>query len=527
MKKADFIKEAKRRGLDMDEAKRKFLEIDSSGGFEDSTPVETTSNIEPSTTTEKAPEDSGIRAAYKSMFPRAGEKLEEGASLGKALPSIALDAASLPGRAIASLPALAPGGESYSEALARKKGKEGTGIKGAIGSIVRDPATLMSMTGGGAASGAIGKGVAQAGLKGLAGKVATGAGIGAVEGAISGATHGTEAVSEGEAAPMEALKGAALETGVSAVTGGALPAIGAGIAKTGGIVRDKATDLAQAAYKPTKSALKKGFDPENIYKYDLGGTFEQTLNKSAKKLNELDDQIDNILTKASNDIPDAKISPVKAIDNFIANVESGQIDDYFADEDMAIATAEKIKSAFEKRGMLNDIDLKQVREAKSLLGRKAYKSGVLKSEEGALKDRVGQDIYDALKIELESIVPEISEPNKAMSEIIPVKRAAEEAIDRFGNRNQIFSASNIGTALTGAVGSTLVDPTMAGIGTLGLLGAKTFLDRGRGAAVADITGKALQKIPESQAAGMSSTGLRAALRGLTDEQLQNYAKGKK
>jgi hypothetical protein len=426
-------------------------------------------DIAKSTMPEEEPqtEPSKAEGIAESLFPRTvkagiaekertGGKPTIGSFFKEGLPSAGLDALSLAGRTVASIPALMPGGEKFSDAIKRTESDK-SGVAGFIGDVVRDPATMAGVLTGGAASGAL-KG---AGIIGKAGapliqKIGAGAAIGAAEGAGSGVTRGIENVMEGEQTVGEAAKSAAIETGASATMGGIFPAMQK---FAGDAFQSVGKKIQMSGIRPQSKAIKQGFDIDNVFKHNLDGTLQESAEKLDLKFNDLGAQLRNELTKtdAQVDLSDAlinakeylagsreklaeqggKIADIdKAVEKFLGDVEAltpdGKVD---------LLTANKYKRAIGKMGAWNIKDPNAQLEAQKEVANAFYRA-------------MNESIMDAADNS-----DNLRRINKELSEIIPIERAIIERIP-VAARQDLFSLSDI-VSTAGAIAS--MDPKAWGL----------------------------------------------------------------
>jgi hypothetical protein len=261
MTRLDFIKEMQSRDKTPDEIRNGLATL----SFDDTEPA--------------APKDDSFGAA---AMPRTSALTSE-ASIPKIAGAAASDILSLPGRALASLPRLAKGGEGFREALARKGGEKDEGrVANFAEDIVRDPATLTTMAVGGPILKAADKlplnSIKSAALRAL-GK---GAAVGGGEGIVSASTHAAENVGEGK--PVD-WKAAAGEIAAS----GAIPAMGGGLFKGANTLLKKYVPevagpsleaLQTAGTKEGRTALKEASGKS----YQLGGEILSDIQNIDSKL---------------------------------------------------------------------------------------------------------------------------------------------------------------------------------------------------------------------------------------------------
>lgn len=272
---------------------------------------------------------------------------------------------------------------------------------------------------------------------------------GGVGGAISEGVKGT--VGEGD---INIVKGAK-EAGKGLATGAVVSGTLAGI---GPVLKTQAVKFAQSAMKPLKGARKGGFKQENVFKHDVGGSFQQTVKKSKTKIDGADKKLKNIIDNWQSANPKKKIFADDLFDDVLNDIDKGKIPGVVpGDFQKATNVLNAIITDQKKTGKLGElIDLQTLRKLKTEVGKKAYIAG----REGEIGEKEAiKEVYRRLSERMNSIIPEAIEQNQIMADLLPVKEVAESAIERFGNRNKIFSLKNLfilggGIGIAGTTGST-------------------------------------------------------------------------
>lgn len=415
------------------------------------------------------------------VFPRAAQvradegQIAEGKPMVRAGLGSALDLVSIPGRTIASAPALLPGGESFSEAFSRPQGKQREGIGGKAleigGSIVRDPVTALGT-------------LATGGANLLATPARTLFARGAVAGLpLVGAQQTKRFAEEGKVSPSEA----ALETGINAL----LPVIGQQLQRG-------AKAVFRSGIKPKMKARDLGFDPEAIINHKIEGSFENIVKKSSARIDEAKRVADDIIEQAAKTNPEAKFDIESTIIQFMDDAENGKVSSILiGDEKNALKIADDFFNSLKKRNLIDEDGLSsisQFQQIKRELGKRGFQKSRLVSDETALKAKVADLLYFDVMNEIENVVPEIAAPNKMMADLIPVRSAVIDAISRTGNRNAVLNASNL-MMLHGLASPTAMItggnlPKTAGT-VLSGLGANILLRQGRGGALLSKAGRSL------------------------------------
>ncbi len=395
----------------------------------------------------------------KEIFPRASETQEKTLNekekpsffddLKKAASGSA-DFYSLPGRAIASLPSLAKGGETYSEALQRKTGKEGTGISGFVGTVLRDPALIPASiaTGGMNIAG-----------KPLLSKVLSGAGAGLREGITSSGVHQLEKFGEtGRVSPKEA----AIETATSTLAGGAASGIGALIDPIKKATSEAVGDLFKKAgekieistLKPSKRVIKdvyvkKGENPtqkfiDNVFKYGLDGDIDTALKKINGKFDDLSSQL-SAKIKAS----DAKIDIEAAFARSVDKLTESPSKSFGSNKDLE-GIVKNILGEIQYISPDGIVSIADAQNIKRAVGTKGAWVNGLTDPEAAARQKVYNAFYSELKQEIEKNAPDgVKEINRQLSDLMPIEQAIIERIP-VKTRNDMVSLTDvIGT--TGAI----------------------------------------------------------------------------
>jgi hypothetical protein len=313
------------------------------------------------------------------------------------------------------------------------------------------------------------------------------AATGLAEALPSAAAGQAERVGEGgEFTPKEA----ALEIGA----GVALPVLGQAAKGLG-------KDIFQGMLKPKAVALRKANTTHNelsdiAEKYGLFGDFEAVVKKATKRLDEVDNQIESVLTspKAQNatiDIDAVAINLLDEAKNKTDNLRSylppggPEGKDYFEQLESAITSIYKSLDDTKQTG---DVAPKTARQIKQWLNTKSFKKGP-PSEDSEMHALARELFYLRTMDELAKKVPDIKPLNQEMSELIKMRSFVSEAIPRLSNRDRITNAKGLAGGFLGSqfgpAGSYLG-------GAIGSIGDRA-LGRGLGAKLVYGTGELMQK----------------------------------
>jgi hypothetical protein len=415
-----------------------------------------------------------------ALFPRSGERSREyaqGTAKGGILrdaTTAASDLLSLPGRVVSALPALKPGGESFTESMGRTRAKEDTNpVLGFAENVARSPAM-----GAGGVAGSLARGAGMK-LAGSAPALARNVVGGVAEAAPSIAAAQGERIAEGRGASAGEV---ATEAAVSAV----LPIVGAGL-------RGAGRGLMTSAMKPTNASVRKaGFTPEqlvrNAEKHDVIGTFasfKKNADKVQEALDAADEGMDRVLTEASTK-KGVKINTLEAFTDVLDEIDNPNPQfTPFAPGDFRTArnALEDVYEDIDRIGLSGELTADKARDLKSWLARQAFKKGPAIAED-SIKDKVKELLNLKLKDAIEKAVPEAAQYNQTMHELIPLKRILLEADKRAGNKNAILSLPNL---IIGGAGYAASKPEYA----LPLIAGTAMMAKGRGAGLTLNAGKAL------------------------------------
>lgn len=301
---------------------------------------------------------------------------------------------------------------------------------------------------------------------------------------------------------------------------GAKPA-GQAVAKTiapleGGFAKGSkamAQRLVQRDYMPLKSDLKAGWSADNAIKHGLyGKDVGKLAEDGTKKLADLY-QKQKALIKAGKDAG-GRVDFQKAIDETLADIEKGQDSELW---DKAPKLAEEYKRRISRIRDLNGAEAKdasalkaQSDKVRAALNKDVADAQLVKSDlgedaafaskkgtpgidpEAAARGRFAAILYSKTKEQIEKNTPEgLREINKAMSEIIPLRNAAEY-------RAEVLGRQRVGKLTDFILGGSAMAMPKVGVPALVL---KKFVDSPKFTKVA---GK-LQEFAEKMVAARSGS----------------------
>jgi hypothetical protein len=480
-----------------------------------------------------APAQREIPAAARAIYPRttALGPQAKGLDVAKA---VGLDVLSYPGRAIASIPALARGGQAFVEAQGQTKSTQG-GVPGFVGDVVRHPSTIPGMLGGAAVA---------AGAKGLAAipavaNAAKGAGIGAqalrgFTGIAGAGSRGASLVGAAGRSAAETVPGMLInqadrdQTGQGAsfasaagelALGAAVPFAGAAVkgaakavkAAAGKVLQGTGEKILAATFKATKKAYENGFDPKTVTKYRLEGSLDESLEKTDKLIKSLSGELRDKLagSDATVDVAQAvaevgdEITANKAR-QFGANSQIGKAVDYM------LAELEEIAPD-------GVVDLTTANEIKRGVGRMGAWSYGQRDAESSAREAVANMLYTKLRVAIENAAPDgVKEINRQISELIPVEQALIHRIP-VAQRNDIISLTDV----IGGAGAVLSGPKGWALAIANKLSKSSKV----GGALARLGGDIAERAAQPSDATTVGTLSQGALRALGNPILRGAAGG--
>lgn len=271
-------------------------------------------------------------------------------------------------------------------------------------------------------------------------------------------------------------------TKAAAVVGAALPVVGLGMKLVGHLARGTGAKIQSAVIRPSAADVADGFKIQNLNKYDLGGSLNQTIAKSELYLNKLSNQL-SVKLKGSKEFVDLNkvyLETAKKLGGDKA-AQFGEI----GGVGRALQGLEK-EIALVVGGEKGIVSVPTAQLIKQGAGKKgAWVFGNADPDARAV-EKVYNAFYNTLKKEIETRSPEgVKEINRQMSEIIPVVHAALRRLP-VAERNNVLS-------LTDYIGlsASVFDPT-----ALSLLAAGRLQRSGRFGRLLYGTGQKLIQRPE-------------------------------
>jgi hypothetical protein len=255
-------------------------------------------------------------------------------------------------------------------------------------------------------------------------------------------TFGRSVISGGEAYGISKLQGASQEeSATNALISGALPWAGTALTGLKGTAGKAANKIETSIIKPTKADLKDGFKTENVFKYDVGGTLQQTAQKTNDKIVQLSAQLNTAIKGSDSkiDVLDLLASVEKDLGGsktktFGANTKMTKALDFFTNELAEVSD----------NGVVSLSEAQQMKRAVGKLG--AWYYGARDPEANAI-ETVANNLYTKLRTVIEQSSPkEVADINKQLSELIPIENAIIRRVP-IAERGNVFGLTDIISAL--------------------------------------------------------------------------------
>jgi hypothetical protein len=244
-----------------------------------------------------------------------------------------------------------------------------------------------------------------------------------------------------------------------AAIGAAIPLAGSGLSflknnVVGGGLETLGTKIQTSVIRPSMNDLEKGFKIENVNKYDLGGSLNQTLVKVNAKMNTLGQQLKQLVSNSGDtlDLAHTYAETEKAL-------TSGKAQN-FGENKAILRVLEDVKAEIEHLTGSGDnatVDLATAQEVKRAAGTLGSWVNGFADKDANARQQVYTKFYQVLRQQIEGadVGPEIKAINKQLSDLIPINNAVVRRIP-VADRNNAISLSDA----MGLIG-TVFDPRTA------------------------------------------------------------------
>lgn len=482
--KQKFIQTAKEEGLNEDQiikamAQRR-LKI---GVFDDDTQPDQTSQ-EPVNRLFNLPPK-----VEKAFFPRAVETREKGGGiLRQAIPG-ALDILSIPGRAIASIPALIPGGETPQAAFARKEARSQKGIGKVgefIGSTLRDPITAL-ITGATGGASIPAKAVGKPIIKKIASTVLKGA----KEQIVPAITRQAEISSrEGEVDLPRQFANAAIESALGGVGEGVGKGISTQISPWGkkllqGTLKTKDVTAKLAGPNVAKGAENIVNDIVNFKLESKVGGFKGMGIKASKIINKKSKKLDEVVEGFSKGNPDATLNLDAILNQLKFKIQQGKTE-IVGGEKAAGKMVDQIRETLKLRNLAGKQPISKIRDVKAIINQlsQPFDKGPFTTPGGNKKIMVGRLAYRAINEKFGEQIPAAKVLGQELRRLIVVEQALLEAQKRSSNHNFLSLRNSI--MISGGINSKSPQGIFASIAAMMF---NIVTEKGRGASAVISTGR--------------------------------------
>lgn len=266
----------------------------------------------------------------------------------------------------------------------------------------------------------------------LAGELAEGAVNLASRSGLTGATEGVVTTAQG---------GDAKEVVRNTLIGGGVPILGAALKVTKPLLGATANKIESTLIKATKRDVEDGFKSGNVFKYKLGGSLEDTANKTAKAIEDRSAQLKKLIAENP-----AKVNVNELLDNAQAKLVKNKAANFGYNTKLqnAFDTLRAEIAQLSDDGVVDLADAQQMKRAVGKLG--AWQYGVRDPDATAL-EKAANSLYSELRVAIEKASPaKLRKLNRELSELIPIENAITRRLP-VAERNNAISITDILTTL--------------------------------------------------------------------------------
>lgn len=256
----------------------------------------------------------------------------------------------------------------------------------------------------------------------IGGSIATGAGIGALQGG------GQAAVNKGSFGDI------ARDTGIGAAVGGAVSGAVTGL---GNILESTGGKILNSIIKPSLADTKDGFSMDTVKEFDLGGNLQTMHDKTQSALTDLSSQLKEKLQGS-----DAQIDLNQIYKDTVNDLNSSKMKNFGSNTSMEGALNE-LKSEITSVSPDGTASIPDAQLIKQGAGNKgAWQYGATDPESSA-RQKVYNAFYSKMKTAIEDNSPEgVQEINQKISKLIPVMNAIIRRIP-VAARSSVLSLSDM------------------------------------------------------------------------------------
>lgn len=262
------------------------------------------------------------------------------------------------------------------------------------------------------------------------------------------------------------------EAKVSAIVGGLIPVAGAGlkaVRPTGKFRKILGEKIQTSVIKPSQRDVKDGFNIQNLTKYNVGGSLEETIAKTHTEINKRTNRLNKILKRGEGlvNLQDVFTDTIKSLKNKQGKFkEFGNIR---ANEKAIKDLQAEVNKVAPGDGL---VDLVQATFMKRGAGTKSAWAFGQPDREAKALEKIYSQFYLSLKNAIEKSAGksggEIKKLNKEISELIPISNASLRRLPVASRNNAISLTDSIGLF------ASAFDPS-----ALALIGANRLLKSGK------------------------------------------------
>lgn len=278
------------------------------------------------------------------------------------------------------------------------------------------------------------KTAATAGIKGT-GLLSKGARLATESGIEAGAVGAQTALQQGEVND---------DVKTAAIVAALFPIIGAGIKGAGMLTEKAGQKIQQSVIKPGVNDVRDGFKIDNIKKYNLGGSLDQTLEKTNIKMNQLGEELKKKLGEATVPVNLNKVF-TETIDSLGGN-KLANFGDNAGIQRVISNLKQEITDVAGPNGLVDLLEANMVKRGAGNKGSWVFGSP---DPDARAVEKVYNSFYNKLKVAIEqaaekSGITGLKEVNKQLSELIPINNAVLRRIPIAERGNAISLTDSLG-----------------------------------------------------------------------------------
>lgn len=267
-----------------------------------------------------------------------------------------------------------------------------------------------------------------------------------IRSAVSGGTTGAISAIQNQGQIDDNVKTNAIIGALFPVAG---KIIGKGLEATSGGLKTIGQKIQQSVIKPSVNDVRDGFKIENLNKYKLGGSLQETLAKTNNAMNDLSTQLKSKLAGSH-----IGVNLNTAVENTVRRLTGNKITNFGDNAGISRVLnnlQNEVLDVAGKNGLVDLVDANVIKRGAGTKGSWVFGNP---DPDARAVEKVYNTFYNELKTSIENAANQsgqtgIKEINKQLSELIPINNAVLRRIP-IAERNNAISLTDL-ISLTGSV----------------------------------------------------------------------------